>query len=191
MISNKKWTTFAVLFKTSKKPTKNIKTFKMKKLFIVLLAASLFVGCSSKTSQEGIETAESHLISELVSNPLDFDNHAVSFEGTIGHICRHSGDKMRVVQQEDDAFSVLVMLGDLSANFNVEMEGQAVKATGILKTEVRNIDALADHDHDHDHADGEGHDDCASTQEAVARMKERGIDPDIRVYVELTSYEIK
>lgn len=159
----------------------------MKKLLVVLLAAMVFVGCNTKTSQEGAETVESHLISELVANPLDFDSQAVKFEGTIGHICRHSGDKMRLVQQDDDAFSVLVMLGDLSSNFNVEMEGQEVIATGILKTAVSNIDALADADH----AEGEGHEDCASTQEAVARMKERGIDPDIRVYVELTSYEIK
>lgn len=159
----------------------------MKKLFAVLLAATLFVACNSKTSQEGTETAEAHLISELVSNPMDFDNQAVQFEGTIGHICRHSGDKMRLVQQEDEAYSMLVMLGDLSSNFSVEMEGQQVIATGILKTEVSNMDALTDHEH----VEGEGHEDCASTQEAVARMKERGIDPDVRVYVELTSYEIK
>ena len=160
----------------------------MKKLFFVLLSVVILAGCGAKTTGEAGDVSEPQLISELVSNPVEFDNHTVTFEGTIGHICRNSGDKMRVVQQDDDAYSILVMLGEMASSFNPEMEGHHVVATGVLKTEVRNIDQLAE---EHEHGEGEEGHGCASTEEAIAKLKEKGISADIRVYVELTSFEVK
>jgi hypothetical protein len=170
----------------------------MKRVLLATLAAVIMVSCGTQNQTEAGLVAEDHLIAGIVSNPLDLEDHLVRFEGTIGHICRHSGDKMRVVQTQDDAYSILVMLGEFSTAFNPEFEGREVVATGIVKTEIRNLDALnqehvhsEDCEHDDEHAhDGEDHE-CSSTQEAVARLKERGIDPDIRVYVELTAFELK
>jgi hypothetical protein len=170
----------------------------MKKALLALFAGILMVSCGTQDARQAEAVAEEYLISGIVGNPLELEDHLVSFEGTIGHICRHSGDKMRVVQTDDEAFSILVMLGDFTPSFNPELEGRHVVATGIVKTEVRNLDALneehvhgEDCDHeDEAHAEGEDHE-CASTEEAIARLKERGIDPDIRVYVELTAYELK
>ena len=163
-----------------------------------MFAMAVMASCGPQATEQTGLVAEDHLIAEIVSNPLDMEDHIVRFEGTIGHICRHSGDKMRVVQTDDDAYSILVMLGDFTPNFNPEMEGRMVVATGVLKTEIRNLDALNDGhvhgddcDHEDEHAHGEEDHECASTEEAIARLKERGIDPDIRVYVELTAFELK
>jgi hypothetical protein len=179
---------------TVKKP----KHSKMKRALLALFAGILMVACGPQEGSQEEAAAEDYLIAGIVSNPMELDGQLVSFEGTIGHICRNSGDKMRVVQTDDEAFSILVMLGDFTPAFNAELEGRHVVATGIVKTEVRNMDALneqhvhgEDCDHeDEAHAEGEDHE-CASTEEAVARLKEKGIDPDISVYVELTAYELK
>ena len=160
----------------------------MKRLFIALLAGLVFYACGSQPQQSAETTVEDLLIAEIVSNPLELEDHTVRFEGIIGHICQHSGDKMRVVQQDDNAYSIQVMLGDFASQFNSEFEGMHVVATGVVKTQVRNLDALEE-EHDHEHEHEEGHD-CASTTEAIERLKARGIDPDIAVYIELTGFEI-
>lgn len=169
----------------------------MKHITLMILAtAMLLTACGPQTAvEQGEAEVQTYLISEMVSRPLDLEDHTVRFEGIIGHVCRHSGDKMRVMQQDDNAFSVMVMLGDFTGSVTTEFEGKEVVATGVLKAEVRNLDELAAHEHDHahdhddhEHEDGHG---CSSTEEAIALLKERGIEPNIFTYVELTSFEIK
>lgn len=165
----------------------------MKRLILLLFAGMFIAACGTQTQQYA--DAQDYTIEQLAHDPMSFEDKTVRFEGVIGHICQHSGDKMRVVQTDNDAFSMLVMLGDMMHNFNPQHEGSIVSVTGTLKTVVRNLDALAeaeahDHDHDHDHDHEEGHD-CSSTTEAIRRMAEKGIDPDIRPYVELLAFEIK
>lgn len=170
----------------------------MKKTVLAIVAILFFVACGQQAAQQEalVETFE---IAELISNPLEHENQEVHIEGIINHICRHSGDKMRVAELEGDGLSVLVMLGDFASQFSPEFEGKEVALTGVLKTSIRNIDALNEtHEHgedcDHEgeeHAHEEGHDDCESTQQAIAKMKEKGIDPDIASYIELKSFEVK
>lgn len=171
----------------------------MKKYFLVFAAGLILASCGAGTGDQGQAVVESHTIETLASNPMDFEGKTVKFEGLIGHICHHSGDKMRIVQLDNDAFSMQVMLGDLMNQFKVEDEGREIAVTGVFKTVVRNLDALEaaeahDHDHDHGHEDDHEHEDghaCSSTEEAIKRMAEKGIDPDIRPYVELLAFEIK
>ena len=163
----------------------------MKRFFLILFAGLIMAACSNQPGQQTGAEVQAYSIEQLAHEPLSFEGQTVKFEGVIGHICQHSGDKMRVVQVDNDAFSMQVMLGDLMHNFSPEHEGSLVAVTGTLKTVVRNLDALEEaetHDHDHDHEDGH---DCSSTTEAIRRMAEKGIDPDIRPYVELLAFEIK
>lgn len=167
-----------------------------KSAFLFVITALILSACGQQSSGKLEEAAlETSLISEIVANPMDHEDQLVRFEGTIGHICRHSGDKMRVVQQDDDAYSILVMLGDYASNFNPDFEGMEVIATGVLKAQVLNVDELnSNHNHAHEGGDDHEHgeeEECASTTEAIARLQERGITPDIRTYVELTAFEIK
>lgn len=172
----------------------------MKRFALALVAVFFFFGCGQQPATQEEAVIETIEIAELISNPLDFQEQTVRIEGIITHICRHSGDKMRVAEIEGDGLSVLVMLGDFAPEFNPEFEGKEVVLTGILKATIRNIDALAEghvHGEDCDHEGEEvahteeGHDECASTQEAIAKMKEAGIDPDIATHIQITSFEIK
>ena len=159
----------------------------IKRFVIIALVGLVMISCGQVKEQQS-EVAESKLISELVSQPLEYEGKEVSFDGVISHICRHSGDKMRVNQLDDADFSIMVMLEEFQPQFSAEFEGKRVKVTGLMKTVVRNMEEL-EHSHDHAHDGEEGHD-CSSTEEAVKLMAERGITPDIRAYVELRGFEI-
>ncbi|MFN3556383.1 MAG: hypothetical protein ACK4VN_10500 [Bacteroidales bacterium] len=162
----------------------------MLKRFAMIAVAALLVYSCGQAPEQTADAADVKLIAELVSEPLAFEGQEVTFEGTITHICRHSGDKMRVNQLDDADFSIMVMLEEFKTQFSQEMEGRQVKVTGVLKTRVRNMDALEEqHDHDHAHDGEEGHA-CGSTEEAIKRMEERGITPDVVAYIELVSFEI-
>jgi len=159
-----------------------------RKIAILSVLGVMFFSCNQAPQTTG-ET-QVLKISELVAEPLGFEGKEVAFEGTITHICRHSGDKMRVNQSEDADFSIMVMLEDFQTQFSQDFEGRNVKVTGVLKTRVRNIDQLEEH-HDHDHAhDGEEGHECSSTEEAAKRLQERGITPDIVAFIEMKGFEI-
>lgn len=157
-----------------------------KRIAIIAVLGVLIYSCNQPT--QTAEEADLKMISEMVTEPLSFEGQEVTFEGTITHVCRHSGDKMRVNQMEDSDFSILVMLEEFQTQINQDFEGRNVKVTGILKTEVRNLDEM-EHDHDHAH-DGEEGDECESTEEAIKMLEERGVTPDIMAYIEMTDFEI-
>jgi hypothetical protein len=162
----------------------------MKRFALAIVAGLFFFACGQQTATQE-EAVEIYQIAELISNPMEFEDQEVRIEGIINHICRHSGDKMRVAELEGEGLSIQVMLGEFASQFSPEFEGQEIVLTGILKTVVRNLDALeAAHVHEEGEEHEEGHE-CASTTEAIEKMKAAGIDPDIAAFIEITSFEIK
>ncbi len=161
----------------------------MKRLFLLMVAGLIMTACGNQTQQQAESVVNTYTIEQLAVDPLVYEGQTVRFEGVIDHMCRHSGDKMRVAQVDNDTYSMQVMLGDMMNEFTQEHEGAQVVITGVLHTAIRNLDELGEdhHDHgddDHDHA-------CDSTEEAIKRMAEKGISPDIRPYVELMAFELK
>ena len=162
----------------------------MKRLFLLMVAGLIMTACGNQPRQQAESIVNTYTIEQLAVEPLVYEGQTVRFEGVIDHMCRHSGDKMRVAQVGNDAFSMQVMLGNMMDQFSQEHEGAEVVITGVLQTVIRNLDELEedhhhhDDDHDHDH-------DCDSTEEAIRRMAEKGISPDIRPYVELMAFELK
>jgi hypothetical protein len=161
----------------------------MKKLFVLTLLAGFIFSCAQKTEKIAEVTVLEPTITELLSNPMDYDSAEVSLEGIISHVCKHAGDKMRVMQP-DTELSVLVMLGDYTGVITPENEGQTVALNGMVTVNVANLDALGE-EHKHDGEEHEEGEECASTEEAIAKLKEKGLDPDLRVVVDLKKYEIK
>lgn len=158
----------------------------LQKSLCMLIVAVLLAACSSNQTERVSDdtlTVEAS-ISDLLADPLEFDNRSIKIEGVISHVCRHSGDKMRILQDGSD-LSILVMLGDFTGQFDTESEGMRVSLEGLLVTEVTNFDELEAHSHeDEDH-------DCESTREAVEAMKAKGLDATIRTYIALSQYEAR
>lgn len=161
----------------------------MKKLFILALLAGFIVSCAQKTEKKSEDTILEPTITELLSSPMDFEGAEVNMEGVISHVCKHAGDKMRVMQP-DTELSVMVMLGEYTGVITPENEGQTVAFNGMVTVKVANLDALGE-EHKHDGEEHEEGHECASTEEAITKLKEKGLDPDLRVVVELKKYELK
>lgn len=115
-------------------------------------------------------------VADLLADPLNYENRRVHIEGHISHVCRHSGDKMRVLQDDSD-LSIQVRLGAFTGQFDTESEGLRVAVTGLFKTEVANIDELEDHE-------------CETTLQAIEAMKAKGLDVKLDSYIQLENYEI-
>jgi len=154
--------------------------------YIAILAVVVgFAACGSAPEIEEVaEAPEVHetTIAALLADPLAFEDKQVKIEGVISHVCRHSGDKMRVLQ-DDSELTVQVMLGEFTGQFDVESEGARVVLKGVVTAEVTNLDELEDHDHE------EGHE-CETTAAAVEAMKAKGLDPQIRTRILLANYEL-
>lgn len=164
----------------------------MKKFAWVLLAGMVLFACKQQATQQ--ETvAETVAISALLANPIDFENKEVRIEGVINHVCRKSGDKMRVAEPAGEGLSVLVMLGELAAQINPEFEGKEVSVIGVVKTRIGNMEALEAVQAETEGAaptGEEGHE-CASTTEAIEKMKAAGINPEVIAFMEIKSFEVK
>ncbi len=153
----------------------------------ILAILFLISSCGSQTASDGNNSSGQESvdanISEVLTDPLEYDGKTIKIEGIISHVCRHGGDKMRVLQEGSD-LSIQVMLGDFTGRFDAGSEGNRVVLTGQLVTEVTNLDQLAAHSHDEN-----GNHDCETTREAVEVMKAMGLDANIRTYVTLNHYE--
>ena len=160
----------------------------MKRVLFVLIAGVLFASCSQQPKEKNDkEEFLSLTIQEILINPMDYEGKIIEFEGIIDHVCRHSADKMRVKPIDDADFSLLVMLGEFTGKFDRSFEGEFVTCRGALKVELRNLYALTEGEHEHEPGDHS----CETTEQAIKKMTEMGIDPEIRAFVELKSFEIK
>ncbi|MEE4176922.1 MAG: hypothetical protein V2I46_05370 [Bacteroides sp.] len=161
----------------------------MKRFALLLFAGLFFASCGQQGAKQEEAEVATIGIAELVTTPMDFENQEVSIEGVINHMCRHSGDKLRLAEIGGEGLSIEVMLGEFASQFNPELEGKELAVTGILKTSVSNMDAL-EAELENAHEGEEGHE-CETTEEAIAKMKELGIDPNIVAYIEMTGFELK
>ncbi len=158
----------------------------MKQLFLFLFAGLVISSCGGQTEQQQAEQAmEVTTVAELTTNPMDYEEKTVTFDGIVGHMCQTSGDKMRVHDMEDTDFSILVMLRDLQDQFEYEYEGREISITGTMNVALVNEDEMED-----DHDDEDDHE-CTSTEAAIQRMEDRGIDPQVQPYIDLENFRLQ
>lgn len=158
-------------------------------LFFTVVIMIIAASCGQKTTKqaEAVPSFEAYNISELVANPMEYADKLVKIEGVINHMCRHSGDKM-MVKENDSDLSIQVMLGELASEFSVESEGKEVVVEGVMKFTVNNKEELGEEQHQHE---GEEDHDCESEKAAAEALKAKGIDPSIRAFIEIVKYELR
>ncbi|MDX9928789.1 MAG: hypothetical protein RBS37_02945 [Bacteroidales bacterium] len=159
-------------------------------LYLSTALMMVLASCGQKNVKQtdtATETLPATAISELVTNPVEYGDKVVRIEGVIDHMCRHSGEKMRVKENGSD-LSIEVQLGELASEFSVELEGRSVVLEGIMKYTVGNKDQLGEAAPQHQ--EGEEHT-CETEKAAAEALKAKGIDPSISAYINLASYELK
>jgi len=166
----------------------------MKKVLFAAMMALVIGGCGQKNTKpaeaEVVETTQELTlvsIDELVSNPVAYGDQVVKIEGVIDHMCRETGDKMRVKGNGSD-LSIEVKLGELAKDFSIEMEGRTVVVEGTLQYVVANKGELGEMAPLHKEGEGKL---CDSEKAAAEALKAKGIDPSITSFINITTYEIK
>ncbi len=108
----------------------------MKKLFLLVFVAALFVACNSESSENEQTNEDIQPKKEYVTiNLADFDSVAVNYvddtvkvTGFVDHVCKHGGKKILLVEQNGDA----TLHVESDERFEDTLTGTEVTVIGIV-----------------------------------------------------------
>lgn len=131
----------------------------MKRFFFVALMAIIAFACSSEETK--VEDAANEFQTVSLANFLDstenYANKQVHLEGQVVHVCKHSGKKLFLVDNQDR--KIKITCGDDIPVFDIALEGSTIWVDGIV--EVTKLD--------------EEH--CAELEaETIAEIDEKNVD---------------
>jgi hypothetical protein len=148
-----------------------------KNLFLLSISMVILFGCGSSTDMKNDQDANQEIvmltIDQFNENPDDFVGKQIVIEGTVMHVCKHSGKRMFIGGGEELEERLQIKSSDEIATFDVDYEGLDVLVTGIVdelridesylsewENEVRNAKPEESEDghtceegHDHDEGD--------------------------------------
>ena len=107
----------------------------MYRIISLLFAFSLLVSCGQGTKKPGMVADQEILpvsVDDFISDASPFIDKAVSISGTVVHVCRHGGQRMFVVGENGEQ-RVRITTGEDIPEFDIELEGEKVEVTGIVK----------------------------------------------------------
>jgi ABC-type amino acid transport substrate-binding protein len=167
----------------------------MKRVLFAAMMALVIAGCGQNTPKNAeaettTDAVTTIAIGDLVSDPIAYGDKVVRIEGVIDHMCRHSGDKMRVKETGSD-LSIEVMLGEMASQFNVEMEGRELVLEGLLQYVVANKEELGEEAPKPVEGEETEEHSCDSEKAAAEALKAKGIDPSISAFITIAKYELK
>ncbi len=116
----------------------------MKKLFLLLFAASILAACNNSQNNA---TSEASADEEVLAVPvaitlIEFEDKAddlvgkqIVFTAIVDHTCKHGGKRMFLVDENSDAH-LKVESGENISSFDASLEGSEVKVIGIVNEKV-------------------------------------------------------
>jgi len=107
----------------------------MNRIISLLFAISLLASCGQGTkNNRGLtgEEVKPISVSEFLSDAGPFVDQSVKISGTVVHVCRHGGQRLFIVG-EDGEERIRITTGKDIPEFDIELEGETVEVTGIVK----------------------------------------------------------
>ena len=140
----------------------------MNRIISLFFALILLGSCGQETRKSGIDQdATPVTVSQFISDAGPFTDRAVRIQGTVVHVCRHGGQRMFIIGEEGEE-RVRITTGENIPEFDIELEGETVEVTGIVKELIIDETYLAEweaeiregsqHDRGEGHEGGVGHD---------------------------------
>ncbi len=143
----------------------------MNRIISLLFAISLLASCGQGPKKSGSDTdreIQPLTVSEFLSDAGPFVDRTVQVSGTVVHVCRHGGQRLFIIG-EDGEERIRITTGDDIAEFDVELEGEKIEVTGIVRELIIDETYLAEweaeiteggkHDRGEGHEGGVGHGD--------------------------------
>ena len=106
----------------------------IKNLVGIIAIAAIMVSCGSSTEEKKSDaekvTANVEFAS-LIETPTDYLDKDITIEGSVVHVCTHSGKKMFIVGENPD-IRLFITAGDEVPKFPMELLGSTISVTGHL-----------------------------------------------------------
>jgi hypothetical protein len=108
--------------------------------FAILLV--IFSGCTKSEKQTTSETLADTTavqpvlvdLATLLANPTQYDGKEVAVEGTVVHVCKHSGKRLHLIGA-DEATKLRIEAGEIG-QFAKELEGSDIIAKGVFHVTI-------------------------------------------------------
>ena len=104
----------------------------LKKLLFVFAISAFFVSCN----QSGTKEVANLTIDNFESLAENYVNQKVAIEGTVNHVCRHSGKRMFIFNDNPDV-SIKIVPGNNIPGFDLELEGSEVIIKGVVVADYK------------------------------------------------------
>jgi hypothetical protein len=141
----------------------------MNRIISLLFVLSLLASCGQGKKKSGIDTGANPIsVSEFLSDAGTYVDQTVQISGTVVHVCRQGGQRLFLVG-EDGEKRIRITTGEDIAEFDVELEGEKIEVTGVVRELIIDETYLAEweaevlegdeHDRGEGHEGGVGHGD--------------------------------
>ncbi len=160
---------------------------------------------TGKTGMEDINVIEVIPVAELLKNPDDYVDKEVRVEGLVTHVCRHSGQRLHLSDQNGEV-RLRVEAGNEIKRFERDLEGSEIIAVGVLRKQVIDETYIEEMEHsgrgpkgmhveDENDAGEKDSGEEADMQQQAENMrkmlKERGTDRIVMYWLDGASFEEK
>ena len=99
----------------------------LKRLIFIFSVTAIIISCNNQTGSNGNMLT----IEDFELKAADFADQEITIEGTVNHVCKHSGQRMFIINNDPDV-SVKIIPGENMANFDAELEGSELVITGTV-----------------------------------------------------------
>ncbi len=124
----------------------------MRKLFLSSLLFVFLVNCTNTKKADDSQLAMHEIpvvtVENLLAQPEAYDGKEVKISGMVTHVCKHSGKRLHLAGT-DQSTKIRIEAGSVG-QFERELEGSDIIATGIFKGELVDDGSAVEHGCNHD-----------------------------------------
>ncbi len=170
----------------------------MKSLFFSLLfCGSLLLSTAIAKGNESVATSNASAkpaqsVAKLLSSASGLVNQTVVVSGIVDHVCKHSGKRCFIADENDDVSIRVEAKGEIKG-FNKELVGSTIVMTGVLR-ENKLSKAKIEEMESNARQKNEGQDHCSTELNNVLNMKkwmkDNNKDSYSIYYIEGASYDV-
>jgi hypothetical protein len=166
-------------------------------VIFTVFTAALLNSCGSSTKGKLEDTAEetvkeqTYKIGQVLNLPNEIVNKVIKIEGTVTHVCKHSGKRLHLKNLETNEM-IRIEAGDKIVRFERELEGSDIVVTGSFRKQVIDesyINEISKESHGENHDHGEESEGEERAKNMRKMLSESGKDQMIIYWVDGISFE--
>lgn len=123
--------------------------------FLILMSLVFVLGACNSQTQNSDSSSDAKIIltlDEFFASPDDYLNKEVTIKGLVTHVCKHGGQKLFIVGNEDGD-PLRIDVGEDIPEFDISLEGSEAEFTGKVLLMDDEFIAQAEAEHEEHHGE--------------------------------------